>query len=261
MCNLNIFIKNSNENITGFIQAVTSVSYASNNHGEGFYCDSSDNVIKQNEKIDYAKYFKEIIKSNIIITHQRFATSGFEVKYHHPFENKEFVLVHNGIVNDFLGAKGSDTFGFFNQFTEMFNNIKVENREQRIIHAIKNLLDSKDAGSYSIAIYDKISKMLYYFKNESTSIYFYRIKDMIYITTNSDNINLISMLNVKRYSEIKIKDNAIYRIRKDNEKYNVYKIAKIEKVKSNVVYPKTWGKKHFSWDWNPFSSNNESYEI
>ena len=131
MCNLNIVLlkdRRKYKNLTSFLMAVTSNSYISNNDGDGIFCNNK--IVKQKEKIDLFSLDKDIKKSNIIFTHQRRATSGFSEKWSHPFINKDFVLVHNGIINDFIGKRGSDTWGFFiNSTKNSKKKLVIEKRE------------------------------------------------------------------------------------------------------------------------------------
>jgi predicted glutamine amidotransferase len=102
MCNINsLFVKNKQKPITSFLMASSSHSFASNSHGEGIYTNSNNKVIKSLNKIDFSSLSNDIENSDVIITHQRWSTSGFEVEFNHPFENESFILVHNGVINQF----------------------------------------------------------------------------------------------------------------------------------------------------------------
>jgi len=231
MCNLNILIKKEKikdkenlEIIPGFLMAVTSNSFTVNNDGDGVYFNNL--LIRSSNKIDLFKYFEDILKSKIVITHQRLATSGLSIKYTQPFESEEFVLAHNGIINDFIGKKGSDSFGFFNQFLKEFNKSKGE-REENIIKVIKKLLDGMNFGSYSIALLDKKTENLYYFKNYATSIHFYKNSEFFYMTTIEGNSLFLKMFK-NDFKERKVEDFVIYRINADKT-INIKKVGKITK--------------------------------
>jgi len=240
MCNINILIrknKNLHTPVIGFIQGVTSVSYLTNPHGEGAYFSLTGKLIKQNDKIDYNEYLNEIQGSNFILTHQRYSTSGFEVKYHHPFEDENFVLMHNGIMNEFIpqNKKGSDSYGFFIKFGEAFARKTAEqpkeSREKLVAETLNELL-KEASGSYSIGIYDKAEKVLYYVKNDLTSISFYRYNEMLFITTKSENSELLTLLGSKKgkLHEIEIESLDVIKVSlpENNEKISVKKIAAIE---------------------------------
>ena len=122
ICNLNLIIKKKKVETTqmlGFLTSTTLRSYLKNSDGDGVYFSSSKRLIKGKKKINLCLYPQSIRKSKFILTHQRISTSGYEEKYTQPFKSKKenFVLLHNGIMNQFKDTLGSDTFGyFFNYF-------------------------------------------------------------------------------------------------------------------------------------------------
>lgn len=251
MCNLNIIIKKEIKDekdlltVPFFLDITTKNSFLTNRDGEGIF---TENLFERSiEKIDLFKYFNELINSDIIITHQRLATSGFSAKYTQPFKSKEFVLVHNGVINDFLLKKGSDTYGFFRQFLDKFNEIPGR-REKRIIKAIKKLLEKLNYGSYSIALFDRTTRKLYYFKNETTDIHFYKNHELLYITTLDENKKFLRLFKNK-FKEVNIKDNIIYRIDPNLE------IQEVGKIKQKTSY-----KKNSFWDFKePYNYNFKFY--
>lgn len=235
MCNINALYRktNNNKDVLGFLMSTTSNSFNFNNHGEGFYLDYLDTLFKSKDKINYYKFRNKINKSKNIITHQRLSTSGFEVRYNHPFKNKNFVMVHNGVINQFKKKVGSDSAGFFEEFNILFHkNFRVDNnRKSAIVKTIKELF-KKDVGSYSILIFDKKEHVSYYFKDYTTSINFYTNKEFLYITTSYSNSNFLNLLNSKEeFKQIEIKENMIYLIKK-GEVYEIDKIREEEHKKS-----------------------------
>ncbi len=212
---------------------VTSNSYADNSDGDGFY--SGNLVVKGKDKINLQAFYEIITNSKVNICHQRLATSGLTPKYIQPFNDRDFVLVHNGVINEFLGKKGSDTYGFFRKFIKKFEESKGKSREERIIKTIKELLDNLSYGSYSIALFDKVSENLYYFKNYSTNIHFYKSSEMLYITTNSYNNIFLKMFDYK-FSELDIKEDIIYRVT-TAKKIKVNIVGNIEEEKVNYLPP------------------------
>ncbi len=210
---------------------VTSNSYADNSDGDGFY--SGDLLVKGKDKINLLSFHEVITNSKVNICHQRLATSGLTPRYIQPFNDRDFVLVHNGVINEFLGKKGSDTYGFFRKFIKKFEKSKGKSREERIIKTIKELLDNLTYGSYSIALFDKVSENLYYFKNYSTNIHFYKSSEMLYITTNSCNNMFLKMFDYN-FSELDIKEDIIYKITTAN-KIKVCSVGKIEEKKVTTI--------------------------
>jgi predicted glutamine amidotransferase len=216
MCNLNIFIKNKEiEETTSFLTSISSVSYIYNPDGEGFYAEKLDNTIKSIDKIDLFKYKEQLDKSNYILLHERISTGGNGLENTHPFMSNEFVLIHNGIINSFKDNytdNKSDTNYFFNKFVDKFNNdIDNLNREKTIKKIIKEMLNYNNE-NWSICIYDKIEDCAYYFKNNNTTIYGYKNHDYVYLTTNQHNQYFLNLLG-REWKELKIVDNAIYKIK------------------------------------------------
>jgi len=236
MCNINIIMRKHldyKENwLLGFLQSVTACSYNSNSDGEGMYI--RDIVIKNINKINYFNYRDRIKDSPLIITHQRMSTSGFSAEYTHPFYNKDFVLVHNGIMYEYAEGNKSDTFVFFSRLMQTYKIMKGS-REERLIGAIKLLLDNKSPGSYSIAIYDRKTELLYYFKNSSTSMYAIRDNSLLYLTTNQGNIKFFDLPTTVQQN---IKSYQIYRIDKKLQFKKVGRIAHQETWKNLVVREK-----------------------
>ena len=186
MCNLNILIRNKrnkNKLVAPFLMAVTSASYKNNSDGEGIYINK---LIKDFNKINVFKHRENINKNNIILTHQRFSTSGFNKKYLQPFESEDFIFMHNGVISEYDINKASDTYNLFKKFKKTFKSYKNKNREKKIIKTIKKIFDKLN-GRWSIILLDKKTNLIYYFKEDITSINFYKNHDFIYISTAEDN--------------------------------------------------------------------------
>lgn len=249
MCNLNILIKNKDINeTTSFLSSVSSLSYAYNPHSEGFYCNNGHKVVKSIDKVDLYEYSNELNKSKVILIHERLSTGGSGVENAHPFYNEEFVLIHNGVFSSFIDDRTknmSDTAFFFEKFSNLFKkyekekkeelkgkNIEIEkckNLRQNVIKkVIKELLDY-NFESWSIALYDKIEGITYYFKNNSTKIYGFKNHDFLYLTTNDDNEKFLTLMK-RVYKPLKIQNNAIYKIY-INKKNNKIKMETIGTIK------------------------------
>lgn len=219
MCNLNILIKTKFKDVSQFMQSISSVSYLTNSDGDGIYTSFNNAVVKSLKKVDYISLSKEINHSKFIITHQRLATSGYECEYTHPFENDEFVLVHNGVINEFKKDIGSDTYGFFTTFIDTFEDLNVlKDRETRVIKTIELLLSKIKYGYFSVFIYDKVSKTGYYFKDDRTTINFYQGEDFVYITTHNKTPVFLNLITSNDVDELQIEDYNIYKIKIINEK-------------------------------------------
>lgn len=261
MCNLNcLFVKKKQKEITPFLMAVSSHSYAENDDGEGIYFNSADEVVKSQMKIDYYKYASKIENSNVIITHQRLSSSGHELAYNHPFVNDDFVLIHNGVMNQFMESKGSDTFGFWNKFNTQFKGITSHiAREEKIVKVLSQMFE-EDKGSYSILIWDKKMKVGYYFKN-SPSISFYKNNNYLYITTNWNNKVFLSMIDDKKFIELDIKPRVIYKI---TINFEVFKVFTFKPEPQPEIEEKNFGRQNrliFCKTCNKFTDNEDDYHF
>jgi len=264
MCNINaLFVRKKIGTITPFLMAVSSHSFVANDNGEGIFTSSNNLVHKQLDKINYFKFSSDIEKSNVVITHQRFSTSGFELEYNHPFENSQFVLVHNGVINQFKETQGSDTFGFWNKFNTEFNSITQHvSREEKITRVLQKLF-AKDEGSYSILIFDKKTRQSYYFKGTNyPSIHFYSNDEYLFITTNSENSVFLSLLTDTEFNVLDIKDRKIYKISQD---MICSKIADLPEIKTNFAFKTTFVERYSPnvdcCDECFFEINGTSYEL
>jgi len=241
MCNLNIFIKTFKKNgdklnnLTNFLNCSTSTSFIMNNDGDGVYFDFEDKLIKSKNKINFINHKNLIRKSNFILSHQRLATHGLSHKYTQPFKSEEFVLLHNGILSEFAKKNYSDSWGFFKEFQKGFKKSKEQTREKKIRQTIKNLLKEK-TGSFSIAIYDKIEKVIYYFKNSSTNMSFYRTKNKqeCYLATNKMNEDFLSQYG--KFNSSSFYDYKIYKIYIEDNKILFSIIGTIKEPKINITY-------------------------
>lgn len=234
MCNINVFIKTDEQtekevlDLTSFLSNVTTNSYLMNSDGDGFYFSSSDYLTKSPNKINILGFIKEIQDSKFIISHQRIATSGKTEDYLQPFSNEDFVLVHNGILSCFVRGEKSDTYALFLDFNKEFKLGNEKTRELNIVKSLQTLLNNA-YGSYSICLYDKKTKNLYYFKNSMTDIHIYRSKDKkeVFITTSKENVDYLDIYG--KFGKIDIKDNQIYRFAMEQTKISVNIIANLKK--------------------------------
>ena len=245
MCNLNLLIKNGNNKIdyTAFLMSVTSSSYAGNSDGDGVYFNSSDRIEKGANKINILKHDKEVRNSSFIITHQRISTSGRTPKYTQPFMDDNIVLAHNGVITYTEVNGKSDTFVVFENLTKLFkkklkNTTSKLSREQKLIKSIKKVFGNEN-GSWSIAIFDKISEILYYFKSQSTNINVFKSKNMMYLTTSLRNDVFMSLVNKKEPTEYDIEAEHLYKILIKNNKIKFFDTK--EKIEAKTYTSTNYG--------------------
>jgi len=202
MCNINIFLKNNNNSFsTGEIQAITGSSFTGNPDSEGAFF--GKRTVKSLYKIDFTKYSEEIEKSKMIVTHQRLATHGdISEENCHPFKiNNCYSLVHNGIISFAGNTDQSDSL-------LLADLLGLELKNKPMAKSIKAVI-SQHYGSYSVAIFNKNSQELLYFKNSSTQISAYRHFDGSFFLTTSNFNNLIIRNKIKK--ECLIDNNTLFR--------------------------------------------------
>jgi len=246
MCNLNLFIKAHKKNhkklkdIINLLNCTTTNSFINNNDGDGVYFEYKNLLVKSKNKINFIDYQEHIKKSNFILSHQRLATHGLTDKYIQPFKNKDFVLLHNGILSEYAKKDYSDTYGFFKEFNKEFLENTKKSRELNILEAIKKTLNG-NSGSFSICIFDIKTKTIYYFKNGYTSINFYRNKNKkeVYITTAEANNKILNLYG--EFEEMQFYDYDIYKIRIKDKKvlYSIVDKLKQPKIYVNESYNKS----------------------
>lgn len=243
MCNINILLRKQGQKqdlskALSLIEQTTGASFLSNSDGEGVYFSGTQKVLKSTTKIRYGNYQRDFKRSRVVMTHQRLSTSGFSKKYIHPFHNEEFAMVHNGVVSSYAKGKRSDTHNLFQKFLSEYakrrNMEEQVSHEARIIKTIKTVFNGLE-GSWSIALYDKATHQLYYWKNSSPSINFYSTKEWLFIST-ADRDKLLpadtKMIDVKDYT--------IYRVQSNGKVYN---IGSIEKPTTSQYY---YSDKHYN---------------
>ena len=156
-------------------------------------------------KVKDLKGYMDRYATNWLVGHNRLATGGAKPEFNmnnHPFENASCVIVHNGILSNDSSLAKQYNLEYDSQtdsavvpaLIEMFmskpdvrcltddgkiitdkDGVAIDNPylEETAIKRTAELLE----GSYSIFVYMKESKRLFYFKNSSTSFYFLRLKD------------------------------------------------------------------------------------
>lgn len=269
MCNINIIIskkpfKNNSKMIECFMQSVTAASYVYNSYADGVYFNSNNSVHKDSNKLNLLQFSKEFKDSNIILTHQRLATHGFNTNSNQPFIKDDFVLLHNGVLSEYgkLDDTKSDSLNLFEHFISLFDE-KIKGilnkdtyRESIILQCIKESIEDK-TGSYSIVLFDIKTQIIYYFKNSSTDINFFRGKDALFITTKEDNKDFLTLLEQK-FNKIKIKNHAIYKVF-INDEIRIHKIGKIKQVTYFTNTPRVTEHIHLNKNYNAYGSSSLDY--
>ncbi len=231
MCNINIIVNKSEKykNLLFVLNSITKESFKNNNDGEGFIEIDKKGEIFIKKDVNKIKYNKE--KINIILTHQRKSTSGFGAENTHPHESKNFLMLHNGVIFNESDHKKSDSRIYLDNLQKIYNNLG------NTINSIKKSENSL-FGSYSIVLFDKKHKNIYYYKNDLTSMYFIDTNDVLIMSTDLNNMLLVC--NILKIDNKEIKhahDNTIYEISK-NGLFKISNIVKKEYESININFKK-----------------------
>ena len=235
MCNINAIIRTnkSKENYTIPLQNATAHSFVGNSYSEGVYFNSLNQAICSNKKIDITKYSQDMQDSNVIIAHERLATSGFTEQNTQPIQIGEWVITHNGIFgNTHEDITKSDTF----LFAELFY-VNIQ-KEKSINKAINKTLKQIGYGSYSVILYNSDTKKIYYFKSEWTQIHFTILdNEDLFIHTEKKN-NLFFKIR----TEYEIGANILYNLIIKDNKIQVINIGNLSKE----VFKNVWSDKDYT---------------
>ena len=249
------FIKRLNKEITtedfNNFKVLMGLGSQQNNCAWGMF--NEEISFKKVGGFDYKeKRLKNFVNSRFLVGHNRFATRGDKQKIfnNHPFYLGDFTLVHNGIISNYADLKEkfkldnkveTDSFIIIYLINHFFK--KGKNRVESIKKAIEETAELLQ-GSFSVFLFDKISKNLFYFKNNKTEFMFGLTEDNLLIgTTDSRNLDYLFVedkwIFEKRTKKIlrqKAKDKTIYLINDD-----VF-IKAIGSFKECATSPCSWGK-------------------
>jgi len=238
--NANQFLQ---QNKQAIIQTLKN-SYAINNDGAGYlYINNGDKyevkkVYKHQPSFINQIYSKMLSLNNSdqLIVHFRASTSGFSHKNTQPIEKNKYIVIHNGILTNSLNRY--DDYDDDDYDDNDYNDNWIKNNGTWIQNGVRtrqlgfntiksNQLDKSDTmlfteklektsniikalegffGSYSMFIYSKKTKKLYYTKNESTNFAFKYDKDN-QIVIGATREHIFNMMNIKIGAFVKQNDN------------------------------------------------------
>jgi hypothetical protein len=124
---------------------------------------------------------------------------------HHPFILGDFVLVHNGVINNDYELRDTfniktdiktDSYVILWLLNHFFRKSIANTRQKRIVDSIQKTTNILK-GWYSIILFDKVSKEIYYFRNKQAEFCFGYINNNLLIgTTNRNNFKYVFNLPV-----------------------------------------------------------------
>ena len=179
-----------------------------------------------------------------VVGHNRYATTGDKekLKNNHPFESRNFRLVHNGVIHNHkelitehkLSYKGDTDSLVILYLIEKF----YDKNKRNIVQAIQKTTKLLD-GYYSVFLYDKRNKVMYYFKSEKAQftfvLYKFGTKSVLLGSTKKDNFKEVyckrdMIFNVPTYKR-RVYETAesgiIYRIEDTIEEINTFEESKV----------------------------------
>jgi len=229
MCHINVIInknKKETELLTSVINAMTYSSYKSNKDGDGalLFSKTKMSIVKNTSKIKYnGKY-------NMIISHQRYATGGKkDVLNAHPHIGKRFICIHNGVFSYLGDNEKSDSIHFLDDLE------KAVGDEEKIYDKVKEYL-STISGTFSVFLYDKLYKKIYYFKEYSTNFYFSENDEWLIMSTSKENVDYGRfILDVEKEPQ-QLKEYVIWEVERDG---NFIKLGDFKK--KEVEYKSYYG--------------------
>jgi hypothetical protein len=186
----------SKEEIEGFLNLMY-YGNEKNNDAFGIFSDKGT-IIKEVGSMDYGKTWENIekIKTNFLVGHNRYKTKGDAkvIENNHPFETKNFVVVHNGVISNDETIKKDYNLDYSVTTDSYIISALLE-------HFLSSNLDYLTAikltaeelyGSFSVMIYYKPTKQLFYFKDYSTNFTFslINIDDWKVLVGSTDRTNI-----------------------------------------------------------------------
>ena len=205
MCEIQFVMSHNinNTEITNFLEMLESGSYV-NQDATGLFTDNGTKwkfrTALYEIKDKKSSKLPDDIGANctkFLVGHNRLATTGSEKlnKNNHPFETRNFMLVHNGIIGNHDLLKGQYKLKYEEETDSAIVPRLLELylvKHKDIVKTIKEVAEVL-SGSYSILVYHKSTKRLFYFKSSGTSFSFMKTIDKhgkiaVYGSTKDDNL-------------------------------------------------------------------------
>ena len=205
MCEIQFVMSHdiNNTEITNFLEMLESGSYI-NQDATGLFTDNGTKwkfrTALYEIKDKKSSKLPDDIGANctkFLVGHNRLATTGSEKlnKNNHPFETRNFMLVHNGIIGNHDLLKGQYKLNYEEETDSAIVPRLLELylvKHKDIVKTIEEVAEVL-SGSYSILLYYKPTKRLFYFKSSGTSFSFMKTIDKhgkiaVYGSTKDENL-------------------------------------------------------------------------
>ena len=207
MCEIQLVHKFDNELLTyqdkGVFADLLSLGSQSNGDAWGYYDVTNETLKKDHTKYGFEcvkELMNEGVKTSTIFGHNRFKTKGDKTKNenNHPFETDKFIVVHNGMISNDEELKANNGLTYTVETDSYIVSALLEHIHSEGINVVESIRKVAEtlSGTYSIMVYYKPEKRLFYFKNNSTKFTFGLIKlkngqEILLGSTDKDNFKYV----------------------------------------------------------------------
>jgi len=216
------------EDFESFCSLMTSGSYY---NGDAWGISNGEKTFKNGKAFydlkDYKNLYKKLFKDkDFVIGHNRFTTQGSSKNNdnNHPFESKNYLLVHNGVISNDKDLRDTKEI-FYKGETDSIIILEyiqaLKNMGKTTVEAIKKTAELLK-GSFSVMLYDKVDKQIYYFKNSGTHFTF----GLVY---KGDKRILVGSTDEKNFTELYSCQDQIF-------DWNNYDHLLVKEAKSGYIY-------------------------
>ena len=198
---------------------------------------SSIIALKYNHLIDLDLY-EEIRNKKSVLNHNRAATQGHHAdnKNNHPFESKNFIFSHNGVLtgNFYLKEFNSDNEPETDSW--LFLRILEEKYEESkdLVKTLKTEIENV-SGSITFWLYDKNTQDIYFY-NDNRRLYYYRDHGEFWFASLESYLK--RNLKAKPSSIFSFPLNRLYKF--SISEFQLRNICSIPHHHSNVIYGNRW---------------------
>ena len=201
---------------------------------------SSVLALRYNDMIDLDLY-EEVRNKKIVLNHNRAATQGhyIENKNNHPFESKNFIFSHNGVLTGDFYLKTfnaeedpeTDSWLFLKSLEEKYE------EKNDLVQSLKNAI--KDvSGSITFWLYDKNTDDIYFY-NDNRRLYYYRNKGEFWFASLESYLK--RNLNAKPSSIFPFPMNRLYQFSISD--FQLRNVCSIPHYHATAMYSQSYWKK------------------